>query len=206
MTLIRIPLFPLPLVLFPHAILPLHIFEPRYKQMIRECIDAESKFGVILAGDRGIAKVGCTAEVTEVTRQFDDGRMDIQVEGRGAFEIESVVEEKPYYEANVRMLEDDTDAKNAAIPENLLELYARCHILLFGGEPEEFDRDNNESLAFALAEDLPLDVEDKQTILALRDENERLARLVPMLNQLIPQAEVRYRMRRKAGGNGHASA
>jgi Lon protease-like protein len=206
MTLIRIPLFPLPLVLFPHAILPLHIFEPRYKQMIRECIDAESKFGVILAGDRGIAKVGCTAEVTEVTRQFDDGRMDIQVEGRGAFEIESVVEEKPYYEANVRMLEDDTDAKNAAIPENLLELYARCHILLFGGEPEEFDRDNNESLAFAIAEDLPLDVEDKQTILALRDENERLARLVPMLNQLIPQAEVRYRMRRKAGGNGHASA
>ena len=206
MTLIRIPLFPLPLVLFPHAILPLHIFEPRYKQMIRECIDSESKFGVILAGDRGIAKVGCTAEVTEVTRQFDDGRMDIQVEGRGAFEIESVVEEKPYYEANVRMLEDDTDAKNAAIPENLLELYARCHILLFGGEPEEFDRDNNESLAFAIAEDLPLDVEDKQTILALRDENERLARLVPMLNQLIPQAEVRYRMRRKAGGNGHASA
>jgi len=206
MTLIRIPLFPLPLVLFPHAILPLHIFEPRYKQMIRECIDAESKFGVILAGDRGIAKVGCTAEVTEVTRQFDDGRMDIQVKGRGAFEIESVVEEKPYYEANVRMLEDDTDAKSAAIPENLLELYARCHILLFGGEPEEFDRDNNESLAFAIAEDLPLDVEDKQTILALRDENERLARLVPMLNQLIPQAEVRYRMRRKAGGNGHARA
>jgi len=206
MTLIRIPLFPLPLVLFPHAILPLHIFEPRYKQMIRECIDAESKFGVILAGDRGIAKVGCAAEVTEVTRQFDDGRMDIQVEGRGAFEIESVVEEKPYYEANVRILEDDTDAKSAAIPENLLELYARCHILLFGGEPEEFDRDNNESLAFAIAEVLPLDVADKQTILALRDENERLARLVPMLNQLIPQAEVRYRMRRKAGGNGHASA
>ena len=206
MTLIRIPLFPLPLVLFPHAILPLHIFEPRYKQMIRECIDSESKFGVILAGDRGIAKVGCAAEVTEVTRQFDDGRMDIQVEGRGAFEIESVVEEKPYYEANVRMLEDDTDAKNTAIPESLLELYARCHILFFGSEPEEFDRDNNASLAFAIAEGLPLDLEDKQTILALRDENERLARLVPMLKQLIPQAEVRYRMRRKAGGNGHASA
>jgi Lon protease-like protein len=206
MTLIRIPLFPLPLVLFPHAILPLHIFEPRYKQMIRECIDSESRFGVILAGDRGIAKVGCTAEVTEITRQFDDGRMDIQVEGRSPFEIESVVEEKPYYEANVRMLEDDTDARSATIPEGLLEAYTRCHILLFGSEPEEFDRENNDSLAFAIAEDLPLDIEEKQTILALRDENERLARLVPMLNQLIPQAEVRYRMRRKAGGNGHASA
>jgi Lon protease-like protein len=132
--------------------------------------------------------------------------MDIQVEGRGAFEIESVVEEKPYYEANVRMLEDDTDATNTAIPESLLELHARCHILFFGSEPEEFDRDNNASLAFAIAEGLPLDLEDKQTILALRDENERLARLVPMLKQLIPQAEVRYRMRRKAGGNGHASA
>jgi Lon protease-like protein len=169
MTVIRIPLFPLPLVLFPHAIVPLHIFEPRYKQMIRECVDSESRFGIILAGERGTAKIGCTAEITEITRQFDDGRMDIQVEGRSPFEIESVVEEKPYYEANVRMLDDETDAKSAPIPEGLLEVYARCHILLFGSEPEEFDRESNESLAFAIAEDLPLDVEYKQTILASRD-------------------------------------
>jgi Lon protease-like protein len=206
MSLIRIPLFPLPLVLFPHANLPLHIFEPRYKQMIRECVESELKFGVILAGERGIAKIGCTAEVVEVTRTYDDGRMDIQVEGHAVFEIESVVEEKPYYEADVRLLEDDTDAKSATIPEGLLDLYAHCHVLLYGGEPEEIDRDDNESLAFAIAESLPLDVEKKQTILALRDENERLAQLLPMLKQLIPQAEVRYRMRRKASGNGHAQA
>ena len=106
-------------ILFPQALLPLYIFEPRYKQMIRECIDAESKFGVILAGDRGIAKVGCTAEVTEVTRQFDDGRMDIQVEGRGAFEIESVVEEKPYYEANVRIIQQHDTATSELISRML---------------------------------------------------------------------------------------
>ncbi len=206
MSSIRIPLFPLPLVLFPHANLPLHIFEPRYKQMIRECVDGETKFGVILAGERGIAKVGCTAEVVEVTRTFEDGRMDIQIEGHRAFEIESVVEEKPYYEANVRILEEDTDPKIAEIPEGLLDVYARCHALLYGSEPEEIDRDVNESIAFAIAENLPFDLEDKQTILALRDENDRLAHLLPMLRQLIPQAEVRYRMRRKASGNGHAQA
>ncbi len=206
MSLIRIPLFPLPLVLFPHANLPLHIFEPRYKQMIRECIEGASKFGVILAGERGVAKVGCTAEVVEVTRQYDDGRMDIQAEGHSVFELESVVEEKPYYEADIRILEEDTDPRGASIPEGLLDLYARCHVLLYGGEPEEIDRDDNESLAFVIAENLPLDLEDKQTILALRDENERLARLLPVLKQLVPQAEVRYRMRRKAGGNGHAQA
>ncbi|MFZ0039381.1 MAG: hypothetical protein WAK91_18285, partial [Candidatus Acidiferrales bacterium] len=90
--------------------------------------------------------------------------------------------------------------------EGLLDVYARCHALLYGSEPEEIDRDVNESIAFAIAENLPFDLEDKQTILALRDENDRLAHLLPMLRQLIPQAEVRYRMRRKASGNGHAQA
>jgi len=206
MSPVRIPIFPLALVLFPHASLPLHIFEPRYKQMIRECIEGDARFGVVLAGERGVAKVGCTAEVVEVTRQYGDGRMDIQVEGHDVFEVEKVFEEKPYYEASVRMLEDDTDAKAAKIPDELLELYSRCHILLYGGEPEAVDRDEQESLAFAIAENLPFELHDKQAILALRDENERLVQLVPMLKQLIPQAEMRYRMRRKASGNGHARA
>lgn len=206
MTLTRIPLFPLPLVLFPSANLPLHIFEPRYKQLIRECVEASSSFGVVLARGGGISKIGCTAEVIEVTRQYEDGKMDVQVEGGSAFEIQEVFEEKPYLEARVKMFEEEGDPSSVIIPEGLLDLYARCHVLFFGGEPEPIEREEDESLAFAVAESLPLDLEEKQTILSLREENVRLERLSSMLQQLIPRAEIRHRMREKAGGNGHPRA
>jgi len=204
MTFARIPLFPLPLVLFPHANLPLHIFEPRYKQMIRECIEKKSEFGIVLARGGGITKIGCMAEVVEITHQYDDGRLDIRVEGHDIFEIQEVFEEKPYLEASVRTLDEDGNPKLAHIPEGLMELYSRCHVLLFGGEPEEINREEWESLAFAIAESLPLDLDEKQTILSLRNEHERLVQLATMLRQLIPRAELRHRMREKAGGNGHA--
>jgi Lon protease-like protein len=204
MTSTRIPLFPLPLVLFPHANIPLHIFEPRYKQMIRECIDHDSEFGVVLVREAGAMKIGCTAAVIELTRQYDDGRMDIQVEGGSVFQVHEVFEDKTYLEARIELLEEDGDPKAAKIPDKLLDLYGECHMLLFGADPEAIDRDENESVAFVIAENLPLDLAEKQTILSIRNENERLARLVPMLRRLLPRAEVRHRMREKAGGNGHA--
>ncbi|MGB9404239.1 MAG: LON peptidase substrate-binding domain-containing protein [Candidatus Acidiferrales bacterium] len=206
MDAIRIPLFPLPLVLFPNADLPLHIFEPRYKQMVHECIVAQTEFGVVLAREQGVAKIGCAAEVIETTREYPDGRMDIMVQGRSAFEVVEIFQEKPYFEAAVRYLSDEGDPKSAVTPARLLETYARCHTLLFGGPPDEIDRQEIESIAFLIANELPLELEDKQTLLMLRDENERLARLLPMIEQLLPRAESRYRARQKASGNGHAHA
>jgi Lon protease-like protein len=84
---VRIPIFPLELVLFPEMILPLHIFEPRYRLMIRRCLDAPSEFGVVLARAGGIAAYGCTAEIAEVTKDYGDGRVDIVTEGRSVFRI-----------------------------------------------------------------------------------------------------------------------
>src|SRR5258707_4851926 len=72
----RIPLFPLNVVLLPGAILPLHIFEPRYRQMVRHCLDEKCEFGVLLALPKGIVRVGCTAQVTEVIKRINDGGMD----------------------------------------------------------------------------------------------------------------------------------
>jgi Lon protease-like protein len=74
----RIPLFPLEAVLLPLMPLPLHIFEPRYKLMIRNCLDNQEKFGVILAKEKGIVSVGCTARIVELVRTYPDGRMDIR--------------------------------------------------------------------------------------------------------------------------------
>jgi Lon protease-like protein len=82
-----LPIFPLELVLFPETPLPLHIFEPRYKEMIGECQAQKAPFGVVRAVEKGLAEVGCTAEILEVTKRYDDGRLDILTEGRRRFEI-----------------------------------------------------------------------------------------------------------------------
>ncbi|MFZ0539159.1 MAG: LON peptidase substrate-binding domain-containing protein, partial [Candidatus Sulfotelmatobacter sp.] len=85
-----IPLFPLDVVLLPSAPLPLHIFEPRYKEMIAECLAQNRIFGVVRALDQGLAKVGCTAEIITVVKEYPDGRLDLVAEGRNRFEIVAV--------------------------------------------------------------------------------------------------------------------
>ena len=204
MTSERITLFPLQIVLFPHAAVPLHIFEPRYKELIRRCAETDTEFGIVLEQGGGLAKIGCTAGLVEISQEYDDGRMDIAVEGRRVFEVLELFQDKPCLEALGRILTDEPDPKNIAAPEEVMAAYEKCHELLYGSTPDEIDRDEHPSLAYAIAEDLPLDLEDKQLLLALRDENERLVRLLPMIQQLVPRAESRQRMRQKAGGNGHA--
>ena len=204
MTSERITLFPLQIVLFPHGAVPLHIFEARYKELIRRCVETESEFGIVLDQGGGVAKVGCTAQVVEITQEYEDGRMDIAVEGRRVFEVLEVFQDKPCLEALGRILTDEPDPKNIVAPEEIMAAYEKCHELLYGSTPDEIDRDEHPSLAYAIAEDLPLELEDKQTLLALRNENERLAQLLPMIRRLVPRAETRQRMRLKAGGNGHA--
>jgi Lon protease-like protein len=83
----RIPLFPLDVVLLPTMPLPLHIFEPRYKAMIRRCLDEQIEFGMILAADKAVATVGCTAEIVRKIRDYEDGRSDILTEGRAVFHL-----------------------------------------------------------------------------------------------------------------------
>ena len=75
-------LFPLDLVLFPGTPLPLHIFEPRYKEMISECLEQKKRFGIVKAGEDGVADIGCTAEIVAVTKKHPDGKIDIVTEGR----------------------------------------------------------------------------------------------------------------------------
>lgn len=204
MTPERITLFPLQVVLFPQAALPLHIFEPRYRELIRRSVETESEFGVVLERGVGVAKIGCTARVIEVTQEYEDGRMDIAVEGRRVFEILELFQDKPCLEANAGFLADEPDPKTVEAPAEVIAAYEKCHELLYGSTPDDFNRDEHPSLAYAIADDLPLDLDDKQTLLGLRDENERLAQLLPMIQQLVPRAQVRQRMRQKAGGNGHA--
>ena len=104
-----LPLFPLDLVLFPGTSLPLHIFEPRYREMISECLDRKKLFGVVRAKEEGVAEIGCTAEIITVAKKYPDGRMDIVTEGRERFEVMQVNQERSFLQAEVLYLRDEPE-------------------------------------------------------------------------------------------------
>jgi ATP-dependent Lon protease len=179
----RISLFPLNVVLFPGELLPLHIFEPRYRRMVRECLDEKSPFGMLLALPNGVAHVGCTAEILDVTRRYEDGRMDILTVGRRPYRILDLYDDDPLLQGAVDYLEDEESRLEPGNQEQLVQLYEVCYTLLFSGMPGNFEQSAPESLSFAVAGGLPLDLLWKQQILELRSEAERQDRLVRYLRE-----------------------
>jgi Lon protease-like protein len=104
-----LPIFPLELVLLPGVPLPLHIFEPRYKEMIAECLEQKKPFGVVRASSEGVADIGCTAEIMSVTKKYDDGRMDILTRGVERFEVIHVNDERAFLQAEISVVQDEEE-------------------------------------------------------------------------------------------------
>ncbi|MFZ0414878.1 MAG: LON peptidase substrate-binding domain-containing protein [Candidatus Acidiferrales bacterium] len=199
----RIPLFPLDLVLFPGLPLPLHIFESRYKLMIRRCLSMKLQFGVILAQKQGIATVGCTAAIVNLVRQQANGEMDILTRGESPFHIKEVFDDKPYFEAAIECL-DESPISYPAASKELLDAYEQCYWLLFNRGPETLAPKSNVSPAHAMAGSLPLDVDEKQVLLEMRSEADRQAHLHERLKEWLPQLVYLNERRERARGNGHA--
>lgn len=183
--------------------MPLHIFEPRYKTMIRRCLDEPIEFGIVLARQDGIAATGCTAEVAEIVKQYPDGRMDILTFGRGIFHIAEVFEDQPYYEARIEYLENDLTPADNSTQQKLLVLFDRCRKLLFGGESRRLDPDADVPLSYQIACVLPIDLDSKQELLETLSEAERQTALLEHMTKWVPQLAQMDRARKKAGGNGH---
>ena len=198
----RIPLFPLDVVLLPAMPLPLHIFEPRYKSMIRLCLAEKLEFGMVLAHDNSVSKTGCTAAIQRIVKEYPDGRLDILTEGRSVFRLAQVLEEKEYYEGMVEYLTDDPFVPNAAKETQLVHLFEQCHVLLFG-RPWEAESGDPATLAYRQAARLPLELAERQTLLEMRQEEERRQFLIEWLTRLLPQLSDRERKRQRAAGNGH---
>ena len=188
-----LPLFPLDLVLLPGAPLPLHIFEPRYKEMISECLEQKKPFGIVRASEEGVAGIGCTAEIVSVTKKYDDGRMDILTRGVDRFEVLEVNEERTFLRAEISLLQDE-DVKDeggdaaSRIEQPLVELAVRLHaeiVKLAGAELSEPD-ETATNLSFLLAGSLPLDLDFKQNLLATLSERKRLEAVVGYLQAVLP--------------------
>jgi uncharacterized protein len=199
----RIPLFPLDAVLFPGMPLPLHIFESRYRLMIGLCLREKLEFGIIFAGDKGMATVGCTAEIIKMLNEYPDGRMDILTEGRVAFRSISLLEEKAYDEAIIEYLPEDITPQDLQMEARLMDEFQQCHSLLSGNAWVASDTDSGVSLAYRMAARLPLDLEQKQGLLEMRDESERRDYLFRWISEFLPRMVQRERIRQRAGGNGH---
>jgi len=197
-----LPLFPLDVVLLPGTPIPLHVFEPRYKEMIGECMAQKTAFGVVRAKKDSIAEIGCTAEILEVTKRYDDGRLDILCEGRRRFEVMGLNEERAFLQAEVTYFDDEPGGAPAEQANEAVRLYVDLMRLL--ESDAEAPEAGTPQLSFQLAAPMPLDLDFKQTLLGMRSEQERIAAVVTYYEALLPRMRRAVKARKKAGGNGHA--
>lgn len=199
----RLPLFPLGIVLLPGEPVPLHIFEPRYKEMVRICLDADRPFGIVYASESELAQIGCLARIHRVAAQYDDGRLDIIAVGEGRFRVAEVHRDRPYLTADVDAVED---AGPEAAPAARQQLVARhMKLLEIAGEAPRPDRYASVScLSFHVGRNAGLDLQDKQALLEMTDEAARVRFLADHLGALLVRLEKAREYRDLARGDGHA--
>lgn len=198
-TIESLPLFPLGLVLLPQEKVPLHIFEDRYRVMIGECLDRESDFGIIWLSDDGLKEVGCSARVSKVLERFEDGRMNVLVEGTTPFRLLRRIDDLPYPAGDVEPLsDDDADAADAA--EAVRRRYADLVAEVTDERPEpealaELD-------AYGMAATLDVALGAKQMLLELRSERDRLEQLEGLFAEALGRIRHAERAAERAQGNG----
>jgi ATP-dependent Lon protease len=199
----RIPLFPLNVVLLPGEQLPLHIFEPRYRGMVRKCLDEKTHFGMLLALSDGVVRVGCTAEILEVIKAYPDGRLDIISVGSDPFRVLETYTDDSLLYGQVDYLDDRDSLPEPAKHNQLIGLYETCHTLLYSTLPKSIEGASTGELSYAIAATLPLELLWKQQILELRSESERQERLLTYLRGWAPHLQKNEATRHRAVGNGH---
>jgi ATP-dependent Lon protease len=213
----EIPLFPLPnLVLFPQVVLPLHIFEDRYKLMINTCIERDEPFGLILIrsgtdkeSEETIHRVGVTARIVQVDR-LDDGRMNILSEGESRFRVTRFLQEKPYWKASVSVFEDDRVHESGdALYQEVSDLYRKLYALgtsLSGSQESELALPESAAeLSYMVSYVLDIDAEEKQSLLEITSTAERLQLLLGHLLETIRKIEEQIAYKKvasKVRGNG----
>ena len=223
-----IPLFPLPLVVFPGQILPLHIFEDRYKQMIGDCgVDADDTiaepfrpFGISFTNDKAstelsslteqpMEEVGCSVVVARVARRYPDGRLDIITRAQRRYDTLDVFEDRPYLTASVNFFDDGDVTVDAALSQAARERFAQLMELAGEGEGKEEDGNGSgtegmpDQGSFAMAANAGLDPPNKQQVLQMRSENERLQFLVEHLDELLPVLRNKVELQKRVKSNGH---
>jgi Lon protease-like protein len=195
-----LPLFPLPLVLLPTEVVPLHIFEDRYKEMIGLCVEEHREFGIVWLSDSGLKEVGCTASVAEVLEQMEDGRMNILVRGGTPFRLIERQEDHAYPAGTVELLDDQGEGDEQSSGNEARERYADLLETLTEERPEQ--NALTELSAYEMAATVDIDLDVKQGLLELRSEEARLRLLARLFKAGIKSVARAREVAERASGNG----
>ncbi|HKH13781.1 MAG TPA: LON peptidase substrate-binding domain-containing protein [Solirubrobacterales bacterium] len=200
----ELPIFELPMVILPGELLPLHIFEERYKRMIGHCLDSAEPFGIVFRDEEGTAhRIGCTARVTEVLERFDDGRMNVVVTGEQPFRVLERFEEADYPAGEVEPIDrrDALDEEDPEAADMARQAFAELVKRVSGGQsPEDLDLEAEDSYGIAARVELP--VETKQALLEQRSEPERMRMLGNALQALVAAVARSSEIAERAKMNG----
>jgi Lon protease-like protein len=196
----EIGLFPLGLVLLPGERVPLHIFEPRYRELIGECLETQGEFGLVAGTDAEIAAVGTRAAPTEVAERYPDGRLDIVVDGRERFHILEETAGRSFRTARIAPFVDEDDDPSEEEVGRCLATF-RAALKAAGAEPFE-PEPGDEGLAFWMAARIDFSVEAKQELLELSSERARVLRLTELLVGAVRALRYAKLASERAAGNG----
>jgi Lon protease-like protein len=201
MALVRdFPLFPLGLVALPSELVPLHIFEERYKTMMARVLEEEGEFGIVWVADDGLRPIGCACEIAEVLERMPDGRLNLVARGTRAFRIESRQDELAYPAGTVEFLDDRDEEVD---PEAADEAHAAYAELV----EEATDRTPDPAevgamSAYQMAATVEFGLEAKQGLLDLRSESARMRLVTRLLRGAIKRLDYVERAQARARSNG----
>jgi Lon protease-like protein len=200
-----LPLFPLGVVLLPDEVLPLHVFEPRYRDLVARCLDGDEPFCVVLADDDGIRQIGCLAGGIEVLERYPDGRLDIVVTGGERVAIQDVDEEAhSYLAAEAASIDDDADMPSEGEVDEALAAYRRL-VEVAEGEEGPPEPDPGPRLSYAIAGRIEFGPAVKQRLLEERAERVRLADVTRLVRDATRAVEAQRAIAARARTNGRVS-
>jgi Lon protease-like protein len=194
------PLFPLGIVALPSEAVPLHIFEPRYRAMVTECLESGSEFGIVWASEDGVRQIGCACEIAEVLERHEDGRMDILTRGTRPFRLVEAHDGPPYPAGTVEWLDDKPEEPDDSTVAAAHEAYATLLQQATDVEPERERLDAMD--AYEMAATVDFGLEAKQGLLGLRSENARLRLVTRLLRAALKRLDFIERAQARARSNG----
>ncbi|HET8979244.1 MAG TPA: LON peptidase substrate-binding domain-containing protein [Solirubrobacteraceae bacterium] len=194
------PLFPLPLVALPGELVPLHIFEDRYKTMMSRCLEQDAEFGIVWMSDDGLREIGCACEIERVLERLDDGRMNLLARGTRPFRVLERQGHLPYPAGIIEFVEDRGDAPDAQLVGDARSAYADLVKRATDREPEDAELD--EMTAYDMAATVDFGLDAKQGLLDLRSENARLRLVTRLFRAATKRLDFVDRAQARARSNG----
>jgi Lon protease-like protein len=194
------PLFPLALVALPHELIPLHIFEERYRIMFSELLEHEGEFGIVWTTDSGARLVGCACEIEQVLERMEDGRLNVLTRGTRPFRIVERQPDMPYPAATVEFLQDKRERTDDAAADAARSAYAELVVEATDNEPDPEELGSKSAYEMAATVDFGLDA--KQGLLDLRSENARMRLVTRLFKAALKRLDFVERAQARARSNG----